>query len=504
MNTDRSVRGSLSRLARRRPTEPTPRQLRTPDESDAGPTGRPGSGDPTGGNGCDGRGRRTFEVRELAEADGLAEDDPCDALVRSIVRRAEAGDAIRFRDGRFLLEDLHVIGTALVVEGEDSTLDFGESGGLHFRGSHSNGADPAVTVRTVGSVPRGERTLAVEGTGGFAAGDYVLVETGYAGWSSRHPLRAGSGYACQIARLEEVAAGRLVLDRDAETRFDAAADGGASTIEIHRLEPLETPVFRNLATVGGRVPLRMESCVGGRFERCRTSRYADYGQRVDYCLGSVYEASVVTDPRDDGRREAIHVAHSTGTTIDRLRVRGCRLGIGLSNGCFGVGIDEPSVSDASVHAIGTHEGATAGGIRIEGGTIESERRGESELSFSSACESVSIRGTVVRTTRTPVSADARRLVATDVVIESVDDPDVPSGGRPVAVRFGGGEALVAGVLDDGGGRFSSTSDLRGAERATIDLARARRPAARRGIGLVAAGLGYLSRAAPGSARTRRR
>lgn len=314
---------------------------------------------------------REFDVRTLAEDAGLPESEPCDALVRAIVRRAGPGDVIRFRNGRFPLRDLHVIETALVVEGEDSTLDFGESGGIHFRGSHYNGADPPVTVRAAGPVPRGERVVTVEETDEFEAGDYVLVETGYVGWSSRHPLRAGSGYRCQTARLEEIDDGRLVLDRTIETRFH----GDDAPVEIHRLEPLESPVFRDLTTVGGRIPLRMESCVGGRFERCEVARYRDYGQRVDYCLDAVYDGSVVTDPRGRGvsRNEAIHVAHSTATTIDRPRVYTCRLGIGLSNGCFGVEITDPVIRGASERAIDTHgDSITAGGIRLDGDAVETE------------------------------------------------------------------------------------------------------------------------------------
>lgn len=397
-----SVRGTLSSLARRVPprlygshggsieSARTDERSRPDSEDEARVLDVEATSDGT---------VREFDVRTLAEDAGLSEDEPCDALVRAIVRRAETGDVIRFRGGRFRLRDLHVIETALVVEGEDSTLDFGESGGVHFRGSHYNGADPPVTVRAAGPVPRGERAVIVEETDGFEAGDYVLVETGYAGWSSRHPLRAGSGYECQVTRVERIDAGRLVLDRAIETRFDA----GDAAIEVHRLEPLESPVFRDLTTVGGRIPLRMETCVDGRFERCEVSRYGDYGQRVDYCLGAVYDGSIVADPRseDDGRSEAIHVAHSTATMIDRPRVSTCRLGIGLSNGCLGVEITDPVIRGASERAIATHgESITAGGIRLDGDAVEAETdtgeiHPEGCLSPLNAREAATIRGTTI-------------------------------------------------------------------------------------------------------------
>jgi hypothetical protein len=477
VSTDRSrsVRRSLSKLAR----------LRSADG--ATPSGRSEEGD-----------RRPFDVRETARNAGLAEGDPCDDLIRTVVDRAQDGDVIRFRYDRFALTDLHVIRKSLTIEGREATIEFGESGGLHFRGSHYNGADPTTTVRTAGSVPRGERAVEVERTEGFEPGDYVLLETGYAGWSSRHPLRTGSGYGCQVARLEEITADRFVLDRETKAAFDAVAED-AEPVEIHRLEPLTGPVFRGLSTVGGAIPLRLESCVGGRFEDCETVRYREYGQRVDYCLETVYEGAVVTGARDDGRREVVHVAHSTETTVDRPAVRRCRLGIGLSSGCLGVEIVEPSISGASVHAIATHDGTTAGGIRIDGGVIESEShdgasRDGSDLWFSNASGSASIHGTTVRTNRTAISANTGELVATDLVLESVDGPDGASGDRPVAVRFGGDEACVSGVLVDESGLFRSVSDLRGAGRATVELTRAPRPPARRRTGLVSAGLGYLSRA----------
>lgn len=361
-----SVRGTLSSLARRVPPRlygahdrPTIRSIGTDDPS------RSGDRSDSVGTGprlfdVEATGRRDgttreFDVRTLAERTGVPENEPCDALVRAIIRRAEAGDVIRFRDGRFLLRELHVIGAALTVEGEDARLDFGESGGLHFRGSHYNGADPRVTVRAAGSVPRGERIVDVEDTDGFGVGDYVLLETGYAGWSSRHPLRAGSGYECQIARVERIGIGRLVLDRATESSFDEAGD--ELGVEIHRLEPLVAPVFRNLTTVGGEIPLRMESCIDGRFEGCEVARYGNYGQRVDYCLNAVYDGSIAVDPRgrDDDRAEAIHVAHSTATTINRPRVRTWRLGIGVSNGCSGVEIVDPVITDASVDAVAFHD-----------------------------------------------------------------------------------------------------------------------------------------------------
>ena len=359
-----TVRGTLSFLARRVPLrlydahdgsiEPIERSHRS--RSDSGDEGGRLDVEATSHGAV-----REFDVRTLATDVGIPETEPCDDLIRAIVRHAGTGDVIRFRGGRFRLRDLHVLETALVVEGEDSTLDFGESGGIHFRGSHYNGADPPVTARAAGSVSRGERAIPVEGTDGFGIGDYALVETGYVGWSSQHPLRAGSGYRCQVARIERVDADRLVLDRATETGFDAAG----APIEIHRLEPLVSPVFRDLTTVGGRIPLRMETCVGGRFERCEVARYGDYGQRVDYCLDTVYDGSIVVGPRsrDEGRNEAIHVAHSTDTTIDRPRVSTCRLGIGLSNGCFGVEITDPAITDASERAIAAHaDSITADGF----------------------------------------------------------------------------------------------------------------------------------------------
>lgn len=197
----------------------------------------------------------------------------------------------------------------------------------------------------------------------------------------------------------------------------------------------------------------MESCVGGRFESCETARYGDYGQRIDYCQGTVFEGSVVTGPRsgDEGRREAIHVAHSTGTTIDRPRVRACRLGIGLSNGCFGVTIDEPSISGAAVHAIATHDGATtAGGIRIEGGTVgvEADDGGsdpEGCLSFSNACEGATVRGTTIHPARTAISSDAWRLDVADVVVESAEDEP---GGIDERGRCGNVTPVVKGATVD--------------------------------------------------------
>lgn len=147
----------------------------------------------------------------------------------------------------------------------------------------------------------------------------------------------------------------------------------------------------------------METCVDGRFERCEVSQYGDYGQRVDYCLGAVYDGSIVADPRseDDGRSEAIHVAHSTATTIDRPRVYTCRLGIGLSNGCFGVEITDPVIRGASERAIATHgDSITAGGIRLDGVAVEAETdtdgiHPEECLSSLNAREAATIRGTTI-------------------------------------------------------------------------------------------------------------
>lgn len=312
-----------------------------------------------------GRTGRTFDVRTLAEDAGLAESDACDALLRAVVRHAEAGDTIRFRDRRFVLRELHAFGIPLVVEGRNATLEFGEGGGLHFRGSHYNGAEPEVTTRATGPIERGERVVRVETSGGFGAGDYALVETGYDGWSDRHPLRGGSGYDCGLARIEAIEGEALVLERPVRSRFDP----GDGDVEIHRLDPIEGPVFRGLTTVGGDLPLRMESCVDGRFEDCTSSGYGHYGHRIDYCLDAVMDGSVLDGwrNRDGDRGEAIHVAHSTGTTIDGARVGACRYGITLSNGCSGVGIDDPAVTGAT-RTVAIPGPATVNGLRVSGGS----------------------------------------------------------------------------------------------------------------------------------------
>ncbi len=318
------------------------------------------------GSGLDGseRGSRTFDVRALAEDAGLSEGDACDDLLREVVRRAEAGDTVRFRDRRFVLRELHAFDVPLIVEGKDSTLEFGDGGGLHFRGSHYNGAEPGTTARATGPIEAGERVVPVEGNEGFEAGDYALVETGYDGWSDRHPLRTGSGYDCLIARVEAVEAGTLTLERSARNRFDPEE----GDVEVHRFEPLEGPVFRGLTTVGGDLPLRMESCVGGRFEGCTSADYGHYGHRIDYCLDAVLEGSTLTAWRDrDGDRgEAIHVAHSTGTTIGGARVRACRHGIALSNGCSGIRIEDPAVTGVTGGTVVIPGSATVNGLRVAG------------------------------------------------------------------------------------------------------------------------------------------
>lgn len=310
------------------------------------------------------RGNRTFDVRALAEDAGLSETDACDDLLREVVRHAEAGDTVRFRDRRFVLRELHAFDVPLIVEGKGSTLEFGDGGGLHFRGSHYNGADPGATARATGSIEAGERVVPVDRADGFEAGDYALVETGYDGWSDRHPLRAGSGYDCLIARVEGVETGALVLERPARNRFDP--EGG--DVEVHRFEPLEGPVFRGLTTVGGEVPLRMESCVGGRFEGCTSAGYGHYGHRIDYCLDAVLEGSALAAwrGRDGDRGEAIHVAHSTGTTIGGARVRACRHGIALSNGCSGIRIEDPAVTGATGGTVVIPGSATVNGLRVAG------------------------------------------------------------------------------------------------------------------------------------------
>ncbi|MEM4780742.1 MAG: hypothetical protein QXG03_04165 [Halalkalicoccus sp.] len=432
----------------------------------------------------EGADQKVFDVRTLAENVGLDEDDRCDDLMREVIAFASEGDKIRFRDGRFRLHDLHVMRKSLVIEGENATLDFGDSGGLHFRGSHYNGADPETTTVPTGSIRKGERSVNTEGTSGFSDGDYVLIETGYSSWSDQHPLRTGSDYKCQVASVEYVSGSWFVLDQSTQTSFDMGFDGGSHAVEIHHLDPLEKPVFRDLNTVGGEIPLRMECAVNGRFENCDVTDYENYGHRVDYCLGTVYDNPVVTKPRGRGsaQGEALQVAHSTDTTINNPRVHKCRRGIDFANGCFEVEVNNPYITGASMHAISTHGGsAAAGNIYVDGGVIEADSRdGDSGeyywgngFSFSSACESAKIHGTTIRATRSAISARADALTATGIVVESVRK-SVGSGNEtlddePIAVRFSGGKANISGVLNDEHGQFNRTSDTSGADGAKIDL-----------------------------------
>lgn len=432
----------------------------------------------------EGADRKVFDMRTLAENVGLDEGDRCDDLLEDVIGCAETGDKIRFRDGTFRLDDLHVVRKSLVVEGENATLDFGDSGGLHFRGSHYNGASPETTTVPAGSIRKGERSVNTEGTSGFSDGDYVLIETGYTNWSDQHPLRTGSNYKCQVASIEYTSGSWFVLDQATQTYFDMGFDGGKHEIEVHRLEPLENPVFRNLKTVGGEIPLRMECCVNGRFENCEVRNYENYAHRVDYCLGTVYDNPVATNPkgRKSAQGEALQVAHSTDTTINNPRVHKCRRGIDFANGVFEVEINNPYITGVSMHAISTHGGsATAGNIYVDGGVLEADSRdGDSGeyywgngISLSRACESAKINGTTIRATRSAISANAHALTATGIVIESVrksvGSANETLSDDPIAVRFGGGKAYVSGVLNDEHGQFRQISDTRGADSAKIDL-----------------------------------
>ncbi len=312
----------------------------------------------------------------LAEVAGIGDGDPCDGVFRSVLERAETGDRVLFRDGIFRFEELHAIGTALTIDGGGATIEFADAGGFHFRGSHYNGASPATSTRAAGPIREDERRIDVVSTAGFTAGDHLLIETPYEGWSGRHPLRAGSGYGCQIARVASVTDSGLVVERATRTGFGDEG-GDESRAEIHRLDPLVGPVFREVTTVGGDVPLRMESCVDSLFERCEVSGYGEYGHRIDYCLGTVLDEPHITDPRDstDDRGVALQVSHSTDTRIDAPRIDGARHGIDLAGGAFGVEIADPVIARASSRAISACGGAACvGDIVVDGVEIGSDDR----------------------------------------------------------------------------------------------------------------------------------
>lgn len=432
-----------------------------------------GSSDPGGDAG--GSIPKLYDMRAIVDDAGRSDGTPIDDLLRATYRSARADDVILFRDGTYRIEEDHEIGTALTLRGRNAVLEMADDVWFGFRGSyHSYGGDTSVTTTPTGSIRKGARAINTNGTGGFSEGDYILVET-----TGRQPLRTGSRYKCQVMRIERISGSNdtwITCEQGTQTRFP-------SDTRIVRLDPLEGPVFEDLRVRGGEIPLRMESCVDGRFENCHVEGYGRYAHRTDYCLGTVMNNPVVLNPtsRSGGHGEAINVAHSTDTTINNPRVHKCRRGVDAFNGVFGFEVNNPYVTGATMHAVCDHGPSPSGNIVVNGGTLENDQLdgGSDEyywgngFSMGSECESIKVHGTTIRSTRSAISGSCQNLTANGLVIESVSK-SVGSGSNtlsdePIAIRFSGGKARISGVLNDEHGQYSRTASTGGADSTQIDL-----------------------------------
>lgn len=418
---------------------------------------------------------KLYDMRAIVDEAGRSDGTPIDDLLRATYRSAETDDVILFRDGTYRIEEDHEIGTALTLRGQNAVLDMADGVRFGFRGSYHSysGADTSVTTTPTGSIRKGARAINTNDNSEFSEGDYILVET-----TGRRPLSTGSRYKCQVMRIESlgVTTDWITCEQGTQTRFP-------SDTRIVRLDPVEGPVFENLRVRGGEIPLRMESCVNGRFENCHVEGYGRYAHRTDYCLGTVMNNPVALNPtsRSGGHGEAINVAHSTNTTVNNPRVHKCRRGVDAFNGVFGLEVNNPYVTGATMHAICDHGPSPSGNIVVNGGTLENDQLdGESDeyywgngFSMGSECESIKVHGTTIRATRSAISGSCQNLTANGLVIESIYK-SVGSGSNtlsdePIAIRFSGGKARISGVLNDEHGQYSRTTSTGGADSTSIDL-----------------------------------
>lgn len=366
-----------------------------------------------------------------------------DSAFDSAVTDATAGDTLVI-DVSIELTSGHTISKSITI---DSTSDVtvsctntsNNNAHILFQGGGTGSSTTTTEITNVG-----ERTIGVNDTTIFAAGDRVLFMNATYGQTTNAQI--------QFAEIESVDGtnGNITLMSTISKEF-------ASGVNVYVVDLLDSPEIRNLNTDGGGWRhLQFRWSENPVFDNVSISEYLEVSLYTLDCWKPRYRDVEATDPTGllSGEGEPIVSYRCTDGLIESPRVYDCRRGIDFAWGSRGFTIIDPVLHGCVIGGITVHQDDEAGNFDIIGGEIvcqtnvpDSAHNGHG-ISMSSTSETT--------VTGTKIVARVNGIIAsgpTDASGVAIEPADDTSEGR-AGILIKSSNCSFDGILiDDSDGHF---------------------------------------------------
>lgn len=307
-----------------------------------------------------------------------------DSEFESAISDATAGDTIVFDRNSYELQSGHQISKSIIIDQtEDAevvcTNTANADSSIEFLGTGLTGT----STTTSSAVSPGARSIAVNDSTGFSAGDDILV--------------MDNAYAEQAAGPHQFLEIEGVPDGTTINVLGSVVRDFISGSNVYLVDLIEKPVIRNITTRGGGTRhLAFRWCKDPLFEGASVSEYLEQSLYALDCWRPRWKDVEAIDPEaiGSGQGEPLAVYRCSDAYIESPRIYDCRRGIDFAWGTHSVEIIDPVVHGADIAGISVHGDDICDKISVQGGTITNVRNATTGYGIiNSASCSMTVEGT---------------------------------------------------------------------------------------------------------------
>lgn len=282
-----------------------------------------------------------------------------DTEFESAISDATSGDTIVFDRNSYELQNGHQISESYIIDQtEDAevvcTNTANADSSIEFLGTGLTGT----STTTSSVVSPGTRSIPVNDSSGFSAGDDILV--------------MDQAYAEQAAGPHQFLEIEAVPDGTTINVLGSVVRDFVSGANVYLVDLIEKPVIRNITTRGGgNRHLAFRWCKDPLFEGASVSEYLEQSLYALDCWRPRWKDVEAIDPEaiGSGQGEPLAVYRCSDAYIESPRIYDCRRGIDFAWGTHSVDVIDPIIHGADIAGISVHGDDICDNISIQGGTI---------------------------------------------------------------------------------------------------------------------------------------
>lgn len=307
------------------------------------------------------------ETTTLFMSDYAPSGGVVDTEFDSAIADATAGDRIVFDHNSYELNTSHTISKTLTIDATDDSVVSCTNTANNNPHIHFQGPGIVNNTTTAAVAEQGDRTISVNDTTIFSAGDRVLLMV------SQHAAQVDTKIHFDIVESTDSTNGNISLLGGVYRDF-------ASGSYVYQVDLLDSPAIKNISTDGGGTRhLQFQWCEDPSFENVSISQYLETSLYALECWKPRYKDVQATDPEGlaSGEGEPIAIYRSTDGYVEAPRVYDCRRGIDLAWGAHTHAIVDPVIRGVSLNGISVHQDNQSGSLMITGGEIVCDPNGQS-------------------------------------------------------------------------------------------------------------------------------